>query len=290
MSEGGRLFDNAGVIHISELKPTLSYLSKIIGLSDIEDRLLGSVGKKQYSGDIDIAMDVVGSEDMTLLHNKLQAIFGSQGVKRKGQMISVSAPIQNFNPEYDERYPRTGFVQTDFIFGDVPWLKLYDFSPSEEESKLKGLHRNIAISTLAAFTERDASEEKDEYGRPVRLVRWKWSPRDGFVKVMRTSRINDKTGKTIKKQDEVLLGEPIKDADGIAKILFRGHAGAEALNSAESIVNVVKKAFPEDTQEEIFQEMAKNFKERHARGMKGGNFEYPPEIAKYMHEDPGSNN
>jgi hypothetical protein len=282
INEGGNMFDNSGVIHRSEIEPTLKYLQKITGIKDLDNRVLGSVGKKEYSGDIDVVVDPLQPEALEAFHNKLQSVFGSDSVRRQGQLLSINAPIQNYNPDNDQRHPRTGYVQVDFMFGEKDWLKVYRHSPGEGESKLKGAHRNVALCAVAAHLDRDATSELDDFGRPQEVIRWKWSPKDGLVKVHRKSRINSRTGQTIKKQEEVVLTEPLRDADKIAKTLFKGQAGKESLNSVESIVAAVKKSFGEKEQEAIFKEMAKNFQETK---VKGGNFEYPSEIAKYMQDE-----
>jgi hypothetical protein len=278
--EGGNAFDGVGTIHIDELKPTLDYIAKKTNLRDIGGRVLGSVGKKEYSGDIDLAVEPKTKEEMEQFIADLRKTFGDTNVRKIGKLLTTKVPIQNFNPDNDGRYPRTGYVQVDYMFGDRDWLKLYLHSPRETESKLKGTHRNIALSTIAGYTDRATSKEVDDQGRPIETIRWKWSPNDGLIKVRRTSRKNDKTGKWLQKQDEEILGKPYKNANDIVKVLFNGKVGADVLNSAESIVEAVKKAFDKATQEEIFKQMAKNFSQHHDIGKKP--FDYPPEIAQYM--------
>ena len=46
-----------GPIHIDEIKPTLDPISKFLGV-DLMSMTLGSVGKKEFSGDIDVAINI----------------------------------------------------------------------------------------------------------------------------------------------------------------------------------------------------------------------------------------
>ena len=54
--EGGSM-PGVGPIHIDEINPTLDALEKALGI-DLKNNVLGSVGKKEFSGDIDVAIQV----------------------------------------------------------------------------------------------------------------------------------------------------------------------------------------------------------------------------------------
>jgi hypothetical protein len=56
LTEGGAMA-GVGAIHADEIGPTLDKLEKILGI-DLKNNTLGSVGKKEFSGDIDIALDI----------------------------------------------------------------------------------------------------------------------------------------------------------------------------------------------------------------------------------------
>lgn len=280
VAEGGNAFPGVGAIHVSEIEPTLAQIERGTNLSDIKSRVLGSVGKKEYSGDIDIAVEPKNPEELGEFIDSLRKLYGDDGVRKIGALITTKVPIANYDETKDGRQPRTGYVQTDYIFGNPEWLKLYFHSPSSKDSALKGTHRNIGLATVAGFVDREESEEEDGFGRPVSLQRWKWSPANGLVKVRRNSYKNDRTGKWVKAQKETELSEPVQSADDIAKILFKGTSGREALNSAESIINAVKRAYDEPTAEKIFKTMADNFSTHTDIGDK--EWDYPEEISRYM--------
>ena len=46
-----------GAIHIDEIEPTLDALEKKLGI-DLKNNVLGSVGKREFSGDIDVALEI----------------------------------------------------------------------------------------------------------------------------------------------------------------------------------------------------------------------------------------
>jgi len=277
---GGNAFPDTGTIHISEIQPTLEYIGSKINVKTVAQRTLGSTGKKEYSGDIDLAMDSRSSEEMSEFFKRMKMVFGENNVRKQGALIMTRVPIQEYHEHKNSRQPRTGTVQVDYMFGDTEWFKLYYHSPADGESKLKGTHRNIALSTLAGFTDREASDLVDDYERPVESIRYKWSPTVGLVKVRRTSRKNEKTGKWIKKQDEELLSDSITDANEIVAVLFGEHGTVETLNSAELIIEAIKKVHDNDTQAKIFERMAANFTTHHDIGKI--EWDYPEEIAQYI--------
>lgn len=275
LTEGGNAFTNVGVIHISEIKPTLEWLAQQINMPEIKTQTVGSVGKKEYSGDIDVVVNL-DRDEMKELSDTLRSTLGEQNVIGVAGNVITRVPIKGYDETKDKRGPRTGYVQVDFFSGDPEWMSIYYHAPGEE-SKLKGVHRNIYLSTVSEFIDRKASKDKDDFGRPMKVVRWRWSPKDGLIKIMAQSKVNNQ-GKTAKKQDVELLSDPVRNADLIADILFKGKAGPEALNSVESLMDATKKAFDKKTAAEIFKMFAEKLERQgHVEG-----FEFPPEVAKYL--------
>lgn len=164
--------------------------------------------------------------------------------------------IKNYDPSIDTDKPRTGFVQLDFMPGDPGWLKTYYHSPSETESKYKGVHRNILLATVAAVYDRKDSEEQTDDGRPMQSERWLWSPTEGLVRVKRTP-VPKKSGEGYTKQNKnTQLQEPVRDADAIAKAL--GLDNKADLNSYESLKAAIEKNYSKVTADNILQSFANN--------------------------------
>ncbi|MFA5489106.1 MAG: hypothetical protein WC284_07780 [Candidimonas sp.] len=138
---GGNVFPNTDVVHIDDI-PKIIDIIREYGLNITVDDLLGSAGKKQISGDIDVAIDE-NRYNLNDLHEILKR--GPFDVKKFDglNMISMAVPIKD------------KYVQVDLITGNYKWMKFAMFSPSENESSYKGLYRTemirASLSSLGPF-------------------------------------------------------------------------------------------------------------------------------------------
>ena len=245
LNEGGAM-PGVGTVHISEIQPTLEQLEKSLGIN-LQDNTLGSVGKKQFSGDIDVALKIAPEEIPAFI----EALTKNPLVSdiRKTSVVMTKVKIQNFDKskEDPEGRPRTGFVQVDFMPGDPGWLKTYYHTPHEDDSKYKGVFRNIMIATLAAVHNRDESDAKLEDGRAMETRRLMWSPTEGLLRVKRTPVPNKAgTGYTKKNKNETIDG-PWKQPDDIAQQL--GLDSGKDLNSFESLLKAMQKNWTKEAQQ-----------------------------------------
>ena len=252
LNEGGAM-PGVGPIHISEIEPTLDALEKVLKI-DLKNNVLGSVGKKEFSGDIDVAIEV-DADKIPELVKRLENTPEVLDIA-KSSVIMTKVKIVGYDESKQTTKPRTGYVQVDFMPGDPSWMKTYYHSPSDKESKYKGVFRNIMIATIAAVYDRKDSEEKIDDGRPVESERWMWSPADGLVRIRRTPVPKAKGDGYTKKNKNEIIQKPIKDAEGIAKAL--GLAGAKDLNSFESLLAAVEKNYPADMVQQIKDSFAEN--------------------------------
>jgi hypothetical protein len=235
LSEGGAMSD-VGAIHISEIEPTLSALEKILGV-DLRNNVLGSVGKKEFSGDIDVALQI----DTDKIPEFMQRLKKTPEVLdiAKTSIIMTKVKIVGYDPQKQTTEPRTGFVQVDFMLGDPNWMKTYYHSPTDKESKYKGVFRNLMIASIAGAYDRQDSDETIDDGRPMRSERWMFSPTDGLVRVSRTP-VPKKSGTGYtKKNANKKLQDGIKNPEEIARAL--GLNSALDLNSFESLIAAVNK-------------------------------------------------
>lgn len=245
-----------GPIHISEIQPTLVPLSKELGV-DLYQQALGSVGKKQFSGDIDVAINIP-PEELDAFAEKLKANPKILYFERTSVFIT-KIKIEGYNKNLTYKDPqtgedkgvpkgRTGFVQLDFMPGDPGWLKTYYHSPDEKESKYKGVYRNILLSTIAAVYDRKDSQETIPDGRPVESERYMWSGKDGLVRIKRTPAVRKDGQGYTKANKNVIVGNGTKNPEEIAKRL--GLDSAADLNSFESLLDAIKKNYgPKDVQQ-----------------------------------------
>lgn len=282
VSEGGSAVPGCGTIHKSEIRPTLDMLSIELGLPfNLNEYTLGSTGKRDYSGDIDVVIDNKWwTEGPGAFREKLDLRFGKDKVARNGDLVHLKYPIIHYNASLNERKPRTGFVQVDFNFGDVEWEKFYHYSPGEK-SAYKGAHRNLAISAVCAVTGVVTSSEVDGYDRPVTIIRNKFGPK-GLMKVLRKSIKDERSGVWKKKQEDTVLKGPYLDPNDIAKLVFMSEeATSDDLNSLETIMTFVKKHAGLVEKEKIYKRMAGNFMDWN----QGKLFSYPEEISRYLLQD-----
>ena len=146
---GGNAIKKSVSIKKDLIEPTLNFIYGMflpkIKISKNDTRILGSAGKKPVSSDIDIAINFT----KIIINNNLAEdyigffIYQAAGVfpeviRMKGiNVISVACPIIG---ETDK------FVQVDFMLtDDLDFAEFAYYSPSQLESKYKGLYRNILL-------------------------------------------------------------------------------------------------------------------------------------------------
>lgn len=150
LNEGGNVFKDADGnprtqrINLADIEPTVKWLEGITGLP-LTDNMLGSTGQKPTSGDLDLAVDSnqVNKEEF---FKRLSDMVSSRGqdpkdwVRKSGTAVHLLTPIGG--------RPRTGFVQTDFMFLPKPnfskWILRQD-----PESEYKGATRAVLINSMA---------------------------------------------------------------------------------------------------------------------------------------------
>jgi len=252
ISEGGAM-SGVGAIHISEIEPTLSALEKVLGI-DLKNNALGSVGKKEFSGDIDVALQI-DADKIPEFMERLKKTPEVLDIAKTG-VIMTKVKIVGYDPEKQTTKPRTGYVQIDFMPGDPEWMKTYYHSPTDKESKYKGVFRNLMIASIAGVYDRQDADEKLDDGRPLESKRWMFSPTNGLVRVIRTP-VAKKSGEGYtKKNNNKKLQDGIKNPEEIAKAL--GLDSAKDLNSFESLLTAINKNYSSELAKTIKQNFIAN--------------------------------
>ncbi len=148
--EGGNVFkDDAGSvltvrINKADVLPTVQWLEKITGL-ELTDYMLGTTGRKETSGDLDLAVDA-NKVNKAEFADRLADYISKQGgnpkewIKKSGISVHFKTPIKG-NDEL-------GYVQADFMFGEPEWMK-WSMTGGREGSELKGSHRHIILASIA---------------------------------------------------------------------------------------------------------------------------------------------
>ena len=184
---GGNVFDSTAPIKKEHIKPTLleffKQFKQIFPKAEPffrEIKTLGSVGKKDYSGDIDLAL--AGSsfdnlEDWGLNQEHVQALFvgfkkrartsSDDQLMKRSVIVAVAQKIAEADteiiadvkgssagalfllfPQYDETKEAVGQnVQIDVNVGDVDWLQ-FAYHSATYSGNVKGLHRTQLLVSL----------------------------------------------------------------------------------------------------------------------------------------------
>lgn len=148
--EGGNIFkDDAGTvltkrISKADVLPTVQWLETVTGL-ELTDHMLGTTGKKETSGDLDLAIDA-NEVNKNEFAEKLSQYISKEGgdpkewIRKSGISVHFKTPIKGD--------PENGYVQADFMFGEREWMK-WSMQGGKEGSELKGSHRHMILSSIA---------------------------------------------------------------------------------------------------------------------------------------------
>ena len=117
--------------------PTVQWLEQLTGLN-LVDNMLGSTGRKETSGDLDLGIDETKITKDVLIQQLLKRGIKAEDIKKSGDSVHVKTPILGD--------AKNGFVQTDFMFGDPEFQK---FALNTGESDYKGVHRAILLASIA---------------------------------------------------------------------------------------------------------------------------------------------
>jgi hypothetical protein len=263
ISEGGNAFEDVVGIKKENIKPTIDLLETMLFKPlQIDKSLwtseLGSTGKKDVSGDIDIAVNMSEllsklnaksvDEVKQIILNKLKEL--NIDCRKIGLNIHLRFPIQGTQ--------ENEFVQIDiFNSNNLDFLKQKMFSPAGTDSKYKGAHRTSSLGSIfkeitTHIAEDAVDDEKNEFvspdGKKYPGLRFSYiSIRDdGFYQITKTFKGKRGIVKTPKRDDSQT--KFITDSfQEMLDILFgKGKYSPEDLYSFETIWNniLMDKSFP----------------------------------------------
>lgn len=133
--------------------PTVQWLEGLTGLN-LVDNMLGSTGKKESSGDLDLGIDSTKVTKEVLIQQLLNKGIDRNDIRKTGDSVHLKTPILGD--------PSNGYVQTDFMFSDNPEFQSFSYAGTGE-GQFKGVHRNILLASIA------------------KARGLKWSPKFGLV-------------------------------------------------------------------------------------------------------------
>ena len=158
--EGGNVFkDDQGQVITqriaqADIMPTVQWLEPITGIDFTTEkdsidgqpaRWLGSTGRKESSGDLDLQIDATKISKEQLI-DRLRAWAREQGVDPQRYIKKSGISVHFLTAIGGD--PRRGFVQTDFMFANKPRWNQFVLR-SDPTSAYKGALRNIMINSMA---------------------------------------------------------------------------------------------------------------------------------------------
>lgn len=261
LTEGGAATEkfNTSRANQADIKAALAFVSKAIGVEteELAKSLLGSteltyLGKKQNSGDIDIAFPASAGDEKSF-HEKMMAAVNGEGYWNPGGKIgSYAVPVGKGKK-----------VQVDLMFvPDKKWAKFIYHSAEGNGSKYKGAVRNIMLFTALTFVQEKGKDfvERDADGNVIARASRSIKMDKGMERLFKRAKYNEKTGKYNKSLDTVTpdeleahlkkIGKNIKfskevdtttDADFIARFIFGPGVKAKDIMTAEDVIKHIKK-------------------------------------------------
>jgi len=202
---GGNVFGTTASIKKEDIKPTLKeFLRQFKSIFPKAEphfsgmKTIGSVGKKDISGDIDLVLSASAFDDVDdwgLDRDHILDLFqafkkrartaSDEQLMRRAVVVAVAEVIQNSNtdlvpdmknagsgqlflmaPQYDEAGERNGTsVQIDINIGDVDWLEFSHYS-AVYKGNVKGLHRTQLLVSMFSnggytFSHADGVRDKE---------------------------------------------------------------------------------------------------------------------------------
>lgn len=224
--EGGNVFKNekgeplTQRINRADVEPTVKWLESLTGLN-LVDNMLGSTGRKDTSGDLDLGVDETKVSKQTLIDVLLRKGIKNTDMKKSGDSVHLLTPIKGD--------AKNGYVQTDFMFTSDPKWQRFSLTGGFD-SKFKGVHRHILLSSIA------------------KANGLKWSNKYGLIS--RTS--NKVITKDPAEVAKILIGGTVKDIATVEGIINK----IKDLPNYEELVKDAKDAFEKDNL--VLPEMRKN--------------------------------
>ena len=143
--EGGNVFKNADGSEATQriardnVVPTVQWLEQLTGFN-LVDNMLGTTGKKESSGDLDLAVDASKVTKDVLVQQLLAKGIDKADIRKTGDSVHLKTPILGD--------ANNGYVQTDFMFGNPEWQR-WSLRGAGEGSPYKGVHRQILMASIA---------------------------------------------------------------------------------------------------------------------------------------------
>lgn len=230
IKEGGDAFGDIEPISLENFRyiwPNLEADLELLGLTDIEP--IGSTGKKELMGDVDVAARFEGGAD-ALFHAATQ-VFGADNVKRVGGNV-VSIRYLMDVPAF----------QVDVMVGDPKFLRWSRYGTStdpehDEYSPVKGAVRNVLLNNVNSYL-----STVDFPGKQTDLDRTRYTIDfdKGLFKVVQTKRSVVPGNAPLKGWKTLERKLVTDDPNKLVELVFGEGFSPEQLQTFENVVSAIK--------------------------------------------------
>ena len=150
-----KVMSGSGPIHKHDISDTVKVIAGLVEVypEELMDGLLGSAGKQEVSGDIDLAVEDTLENIVDVLERNNATFKVNKGLNCVHLLVEIKGPKRDI-PNY------TGTVQVDLFFGEKEWLKFSHFSAGDK-SRYKGLDRTILLQSIISATTDFADHDDD---------------------------------------------------------------------------------------------------------------------------------
>lgn len=270
LKEGGAAFKSKNVKRINkmDIPATIKYVSRIAGIPVKDLHPLGSVGKQDTSGDIDLAVDINLHNPESTHKQMLKALGDEAGVYNKGTKVgSYAVPIKGEGKD---------LVQVDFMYTPNPIWAQFSYFSAGDKSKYKGVIRNVLLAAVAATLDEkgkdvfkyDGDELIVRVGRGIDMnvglkrlfqMRPKKKSGEGYVKTMKRVTADDIRAAYPDLEfdgSDLVIDDP-KEA---VMMLFGPSVEPSDVDTAEEVLALIKR-FPEERRDKVMKIAQNRMKE-----------------------------
>lgn len=252
--EGGNAVSNVVKIEAKNVKPTFEiYYKKVlkpIGLKKSQVALLGSAGKKAYSGDLDVGIELSALQKIYNLDNDRDILLRlAKDIKNKVKEVNLKGLGTG---QIYTKFPIIGssqkgkYVQVDLMVGPLKFMKFtykagtdYKFDPNAEDvTKYKGLYRNLLMMSISRVLKKNINDTQYE--------RYLINLSKGLYKAVKST--IGKSGKPVKNHQTISKKFISNTPQDLINILFGPSFKEKDLRTFEEVlkaINSPKFKYPE---------------------------------------------
>ena len=263
LKEGGNAVSNVQRIAQNNVQPTLDkFYQVLLGVYPNlkwDDTIfkLGSTGKKDFSGDLDIGIDfnAIQREKGETVLEQLEHLFTylyNQQVSQEIKINNISNDMIHLSyPQYNEDGQQIDKnVQIDILLTPNKQFTLfYMYSPSQNETAYKAAHRNELFRAIIKTTTHKPLKTMQKNGQNV-VVQWTQDDLTAKGLYKQTKTLIDENGNWLKYKDTdqdliesyaKVLDEELVSGDPKEVInLLVGDYQFEQINSFEKLLDVIE--------------------------------------------------